>query len=278
MRESDASSWAALDAVYAREGGSGIVKLGGSADARIVLWARVRGLRPSEFEENDRDAAKGCAAMQLVRYARSGNAAQVLAALLGTSNRRVMRLVSSSWRDFLQAPRWRQEEREQEMQLKSLLDDIVGIQGRFNSLCRSMWDAFDPQRLPAGAIIVPRSTEAEHMASRMEALRSEAEAELLEFTGGRQALMNGLAAHLRAEGFAANGTGHSVPELLCAMWQCIRQKGVRGGNGGARPALYSGEVNGATPSEAVRPKRFAEEAFREAATRVGEGAEATEHI
>jgi hypothetical protein len=183
------TSFAALDAIYGREGGSGILDAGGAADPRIVVWARIRGLRLEEFQARARAAAAGCAAMQLVRYARSGQAVPTLAALLGPGDRRVMRIVAPAWRDLLQGQRWQDEERAAEDGLEATLGEIATLQA---ALARPM------------------------QLARLETLRARAEVELERYAQGRRPMIQGLARHFPKP----------IRELLTPMAQRLQQRGL----------------------------------------------------
>jgi DNA repair exonuclease SbcCD ATPase subunit len=198
------TSFAALDVIYGRDGGSGILDAGGAADPRIVVWARIRGLRLEEFQARARAAAAGCAAMQLVRYARSGQAVPTLAAFLGPGDRRVMRIVAPAWRDLLQGQRWQDEERAAEDGLEATLGEIATLQA---ALARPPYYRVD------------RHMQAEDMPmqlTRLETLRARAEAELERYAQGRRPMIQGLARHFPKP----------IRELLTPMAQRLQQRGL----------------------------------------------------
>jgi len=197
-------SFAALDAIYGRDGGSGILDAGGAADPRIVVWARVRGLRLEDFQARARAAAAGCAAMQLVRYARSGQAVPTLAAFLGPGDRRVMRIVAPAWRDLLQGQRWQDEEHAAEAGLVAALGNIATLQA---ALARPLYYRVDEDMQPE---------DAPTQLARLETLRARAEAELERYAQGRRPMIQGLARHFP----------EPIRKLLTLMAQRLQQRGL----------------------------------------------------
>jgi len=159
-RVSDVSSLSSLDRTYASLGGSGIVALkdrekndGEGWPAYVVLWAAMRGVNLSVLEAREEDvirltmAGKGSAdgadangdmpelkakekvsgVMSFVRYAMTGCARATLGDMLECSDRRVLHLVSRQWAAFLDVPRLREQEREQERKLLARVGQLESL-------------------------------------------------------------------------------------------------------------------------------------------------------
>jgi hypothetical protein len=235
-------SFAALDAVYAREGGSGILELGGAADPRIVVWAMVRGLRLAEFEERKQAAMASSTVVSAFRYLHTGLAPRIIAELLGPSDRRVMRIVSSKWRAHLDKPGWRAEEVRQEERILKL---AAGMEDLTRLLQGGMWLS---RLVPTGHFSRLRATRgAVHktVRERICALHAEVEAELAGYADGRAALVAGLVRSMgdhhcvlpspagTAKDFGSSsgearpqGKAEGLGALVSDIWRRMLQRGV----------------------------------------------------
>lgn len=231
-------SFAALDAVYAREGGSGILELGGAADARIVVWAMVRGLRLAEFKERKQEAMASSAVISAFRYLHTGLAPRIIGELLGPSDRRVMRIVSSKWRAQLDKSGWRAEEARQEERIVKLaagITDLTRLLGGGNWIYRFLygdWGYGLGRPLGGTRAVVYRTVK-----ERIRSLRDEVEVALAEYAGGRAALVTGLLRSLEKVGGAgpagtAKGSGgpqeapSSVSAFIGDTWWRLSRRGL----------------------------------------------------
>jgi hypothetical protein len=269
-------SFAALDAVYAREGGTGVLELGGASDARIVVWANIRGLRLAEFEERKQEAMASSAVISAFRYLHTGLAPRIIGELLGPSDRRVMRIVSRKWRAHLDKPGWRAEEARQEERLIKL---AAGVQDLTRLLQGGVWVY---RILPRGGwrgLYRARDVVHKTVQERVCALHDELEAGFAEYAGGRAPLVAGLVRSVerwlasdnasgpgptpeespslvleeygwwrRPEGSClppfqtpspATGTASTLGVFIKATWRRLSQRGVQSRLGGA-PAPHLG--------------------------------------
>lgn len=220
-------SFAALDAVYAREGGTGILELGGASDARIVVWTKIRGLRLEEFEERKQQAQTYASVFSAFRYLHTGLAPRIIGELLGPSDRRVMRIVSRKWRAHLDKPGWRAEEATQEERINKL---AAGVQDLTRMMQGHNWVYELYPRRSREMIWMPRAMVHKTVQEWICALHDELEAELAEYSGGRAMLVAGLVRSIRETPSPAV----LVAGLINDTWRRFSQRGVQTRLGRAR--------------------------------------------
>jgi hypothetical protein len=122
----DAAFFSAVDELYASRGALAVVELWHAGDGRVAVWTASRGLSLDDMIRSVRTSAGYGDALRFVNYAYSGAARGTLAGFLGHGDRRVLRIVSSGWRKFLDVRAWKVEEQETETRLLRLRDVYQG--------------------------------------------------------------------------------------------------------------------------------------------------------